>query len=72
MSLGPAIIREPGDELPVAQRLIYRTFMQHLLENGTSTTRAVLRTAADCGVSRRRVLEVIRAVNDGVLPWEAK
>jgi len=67
MSLGAWIVREPGDELPVAERLIYKTFVQHLEDPArpTSTPRAVLRTARSCGVSRQRVLDIIRKANDG-------
>lgn len=70
MSLGYAVIREPGDELPVAERVIYRCFIKHVTRppKQTSYPRAIMRTSRECGVSTQRVLEVIRSVNKEVLP----
>lgn len=66
MSLGPVIIREPGEEIPASDRLIYRAFIEEI-DKGTSPLRAALRTAQRCGVSRRRVAELIRTVNKEVI-----
>jgi hypothetical protein len=60
----PAIYRNIGDEVPASERLIYRTFIDRL--ESSSLTPAVLATAKACGVSRRRVLAIIRAHNQEV------
>lgn len=63
MSLMPYIVREPRqDEVTAAERLIYRRFVSYV-ESGLGQTRAALRTAKDCGVSRGRVAEIVRKVN---------
>jgi hypothetical protein len=67
MSLVYAAIREPGDELPISERVIYKSFVKHL-EEPTSPPRAILRAARDCGVSRQRVLDIVRLVNQEVSP----
>jgi hypothetical protein len=61
MSLGPVIIREPGDEIPASDRVVYQAFIASL--DGTTPERAILRASRRTGVPRRRVLEVIRSVN---------
>ena len=65
MSLGPVIIREPGaEDVTAAERLIYAAFIAEVTATPpTSYTHAVLRARTKCGVSRRRVLDVIRKVN---------
>lgn len=65
MSLGPWVIREPGDELPLSEQVVYRAFIEALDRPSRATPeRAILRAAVRCGVSRRRVLEIVRKVND--------
>lgn len=69
MSLGPWVVREPGDELPISEAVVYRAFIESLDRPSRATPeRAVLRAAARCGVSRRRVLEIIRKVNAELEP----
>lgn len=65
MSLGPVIIREPGEEIPASDRVIYRAFIREVTKppKGTSYPRAILRASRQCGVSRSRVLDIIRQVN---------
>jgi hypothetical protein len=64
VSLPPIIFRDIGDEVPASDKIIYRAFVRHLTDNGTSAPRAILRAAADCGVPRSRVIAVVRAHGD--------
>lgn len=67
MSLAPVILRDPGDEVDASARLVYRTYIDALEQpSRTTPERAILRAARRCGVSRRRVLEVIRSINQEV------
>ena len=62
MSLGPLIFTEPDEaDVTPAERCIYRAFIQLVPEVGT--LRAGLRVARNSGVSRRRVMEIVRKVN---------
>lgn len=68
MSLGPVVIREPGDEIPASDAVIYRAFINALdRPSRTSPERAMLRAAHRTGVSRRRVWEVVRTLNEEAL-----
>lgn len=62
MSLPPVIVRDIGEEVPAADRVIYSAFVRHL-DSPTSPARAALRAARECGVSRQRVIEIVRAHN---------
>ena len=67
MTIPPVVYREPErGAIPTSEFLIYRCFIEHL-HSRTTPERAVLRAARDCGVSRRRVLEVVRSINADVL-----
>lgn len=68
MALWPAIIRDPGEEdVTPAERKIYKCMIAHL-DSGTSPIRAGLRCSQDCGVSRTRVMEIMRKVNPEWMP----
>ena len=67
MSLGPVIIREPGDEVTASTRIVYRSFIEEL-DRGTSPERAILRTARRTGLPRKRVLAIIRDINKEAMP----
>jgi hypothetical protein len=68
MSLGPVIIREPGEEIPASDRVIYLAFIRSLdRPSRTTPERAILRAARLCGVSRRRVVECVRSINKEAL-----
>lgn len=60
--LPPVIFRDIGDEAPDSARVVYAAFIRHL-ESPTTPHRAMLRAAADTGVSRKRVLDIVRAEN---------
>ena len=69
MSLPPIIYRDIGDEVPDSKRVIYDAYINALSHpSRTSPERAILRAAERCGVSRQRVLEVVRQVNIEALP----
>lgn len=62
MSLPPVILRDIGEEVPVAERVIYCSFVRHL-DSGISPARAILRAKAECGVTRNRVIDIVRKYN---------
>lgn len=62
MSLPPVIVRDIGEEVPAAERVVYAAFVRHL-ETPTSPAHAILRTARECGIPRQRVIEIVRARN---------
>lgn len=66
MSLGPWVIREPGEELPLSEQVVYRAFIE-CLDEGATPERAILRAARRCGVARPRALEIVRKVNAEML-----
>jgi hypothetical protein len=70
MSLPPVIVRDPGVErTDPSERVIYNAYIESLdRPSRTSPERAILRAAGRCGVSRRRVLDVIRRANPEVYP----
>lgn len=67
MSLGPYIKREPGDEVQASEKIIYRVFLDCLSNpSRTSIEHAIVRAAHRLGVPRRRVLDIVRKVNNDV------
>ena len=70
MSLPPVILRDIGDEIPASDCVIYEAYINALDRPSRATPeRAVLRAAKRCGVSRTRVLEVVREINREALPY---
>ena len=68
MSLMPYVIREPDRrDVTTAEYVIYASFIAHLEQDRTSPIRAVLRAASDCGVSRKRVKDIIDKLNPPAL-----
>jgi hypothetical protein len=68
VTLPPVLYRRPNESgLAASEYLIYRCFIKHL-DAPTSPARAILRAATECGVSRRRVLAIVRQVNPEAMP----
>jgi hypothetical protein len=65
VSIPPVIFREPDEgDVSTSERVIYDAFIEALEQpSRTSPERAILRASGRCGVTRRRVLEVIRKIN---------
>lgn len=74
MSLGPLIVREPDPETVTdAECVVYQAFIDSLdRPSRCSPSMAILRAAKRTGVSRQRVLEIVRKVNAEALPEDIK
>jgi hypothetical protein len=69
VSLPPVIYRDIGEGVQASERLIYRVFIDRLMaerDHPIPITMSILRTAEACGVSRRRVLAIVRQHNQEV------
>jgi hypothetical protein len=70
MAIPPVLLRDPGvDTVTSSERIVYDAYIESLdRPSRTSPERAILRAAGRTGVSRRRVLEIVRKVNPEALP----